>query len=242
MSKIVTSCGILKYKPQIIYVGIKQINKSVALENLKIVANVMNKSGLKWGPTLGTLLGIIRDNDFITWDEDIDLYIMEEDQERFLPMLFEFQKKGFDVIRFCRSGVLSIKRKGEYIDFYFMKNLGNGIRCAVGEVYLFEDYLTDTIQWDFKGCSLNVPRKYEEFLEFHYGDWRTPIKYADYEMTALRKMKTIISLYVKNHIPDFLFYPLFRQHHQPSLDRFKKKCESKGINIGNEVSLSAYKK
>lgn len=242
MSKIITKKGILHYTPQIVYVGIKQIDKAIALENLKIVADVMNQSGLNWGPVLGTLLGIVRENDFITWDEDIDLYIMEEDKEEFLPLLFEFQEKGFDVIRYWRSEIVSIKRNGEYIDFYFMKNLGKNIRCAVGEVFLFEEYLIDTIKWDFKGCQLNIPRKYEEFLEFHYGDWRTPVQYANYKMSILRKWMVIASLYIKNHLPDFLYYPLFRYHHQPSLDKFKAKCAAKGIHFGNEVSLKAYRK
>lgn len=242
MSKIITSKGPIYYTPQTVYVGIKPIDKEIALVNLKDVAEVMNKSGLNWGPVLGTLLGIVRENDFITWDEDIDLYVMEEDKEKFLPLLFEFKERGFDVIRFWRCGLVSIKRNGEYIDFYFMKDLGGGIRCAVGEAFMFEQYLVDTIKWDFKGCELNIPNKYDEFLTFHYGDWRTPVQWANYNMTTLRKWRTISLLWIKNHIPDFLYYPLFRRHHQPSLDKFRRKCASKGIILSDEVSLKAYRK
>lgn len=122
MARIETSKGFFHFIPQTVYLGIKQIDKDVAFENLKVVADIMNKTGLNWGPVLGSLLGIIRDNDFITWDEDIDLYILEEDKEQFLPLLFEFKAAGFDVIRYWRCGLISIKKNGEYIDFYFVLN------------------------------------------------------------------------------------------------------------------------
>lgn len=242
MAIIKTNKGILKFKPQIVYVGIKRIDKAIALENLKVVARIMNQSGLNWGPALGTLLGIIRENDFITWDEDIDLYIMDEDKEKFFPILFEFQKEGFDVIRYWRCGLVSIKRNGEYIDFYFMKDVGANVRCAVGEVFIFEKYLKDTIEWDFKGCKMNIPRNYEDILEFRYGDWRTPVQYADYEMTTWRKCKIISLLWIKNHMPDFLYYPLFRRHHQPALNKFLSKCKERNIELQGKVTLDYYKK
>ena len=84
MAVIKTSKGDFHFKPQIVYLGIKQIDKKIAFDNLKVVAEIMNKSDLKWGPVYGTLLGIIRDNDFITWDEDIDLFILEEDKASYI--------------------------------------------------------------------------------------------------------------------------------------------------------------
>lgn len=242
MARITTSKGVLTYRPRIIYPGINQIDKHIAFENLKVVAEIMNQSGLKWGPVLGTLLGIVRDNDFITWDEDIDLYVMEEDKENFLPLLFEFQNAGFDVIRNWRGGLVSIMRNGEYIDFYYMKDLGGRVRCAVGDAFIFEKYLTDTIPWDFKGVTLNVPREYDEFLTFHYGDWRTPVQWLDYEMNAFRRFKLKLLILIKNHLlPDCIYYPLFRKTHQARLDRFLAKCSRKGVVLDGKVSLDAYK-
>lgn len=242
MARIETSKGFFHFIPQTVYLGIKQIDKDVAFENLKVVADIMNKTGLNWGPVLGSLLGIIRDNDFITWDEDIDLYILEEDKEQFLPLLFEFKAAGFDVIRYWRCGLISIKKNGEYIDFYFVKKIADNIRCANGDVYFFEKYFQDTIVWDFKGIKFNIPREYEEFLEFRYGDWRTPVKYCDFNMSSCRKWKLIIMLYIKNHIPDFIYYPLFRRHHQQNLEKFKLKCAAKGIELPADLSLKNYHK
>ena len=242
MAIIHTAKGPFCFKPQIVYLGIKQIDKKIAFENLKVVAEIMNGHNLNWGPVLGTLLGIVRDNDFITWDEDIDLYVLEEDKEKFLTLLFKFQKAGFDVIRYWRCGLLSIKRNGEYIDFYFAKKIADNIRCTNGDVFYFEKYFQDTITWDFKGIKFNIPKDYEEYLEFRYGDWRTPVQYCDFNMSAYKKWKLIITLYIKNNIPDFLYYPLFRYHHQQHLDKFKSKCKTKGIALPSDLSLESYHK
>jgi len=31
------------------------------------------------------------------------------------------------------------------------------------------------IQWEFDGLSVNVPKKYDEYLSLKYGDWETPV-------------------------------------------------------------------
>jgi len=36
--------------------------------------------------------------------------------------------------------------------------------------------VTDLVDYDFKGITLKIPRDYDEFLTFQYGDWRTPVK------------------------------------------------------------------
>ena len=242
MAKIETSKGMLYFSPKTIYPGIKQIDKEIAFENLKMVAEIMNSSGLKWGPVYGSLLGIIRDNDFITWDEDIDLFILEEEKEKFLPLLFDFKALGFEVIRNWRCGLISIMRNGEYIDFYILKKIGDGVRSAIGVAYLFEKNVTDMISWDFKGIKLPIPRDYEEFLEFKYGDWKTPVQYMDYEMNSFMRWKTKTRLYIINHLPDFLYYPLFRRHHQKDLNKFINTCRQKGVVIPPTLTLDNFKK
>lgn len=242
MESIKTSKGIIRFKPITVYPGIKQIDKVKAFDNLKIVSKIMNNSGLKWGPVYGSLLGIIRDNDFITWDEDIDLFILEEDKEKFLPLLFDFKREGFEIIRNWRCGLISIIRNGEYIDFYILKKIGEGVRSAIGVAYLFEKNVTDMIMWDFKGLKLPIPRDYEEFLEFKYGDWKTPVQYMDYEMGPLKRLRTKLRLYIINNLPDFLYYPLFRRHHQKDLEKFVATCRRKGVVIPENLTLNNYKK
>lgn len=240
MASINTSKGVIHFKPQIVYLGIKQIDKKIAFENLAVVAKILDCSGLKWGPVYGTLLGIIRDNDFITWDEDIDLYILEEDKEKFLPLLFDLQKEGFEIIRNWRCGVISIRRCGEYIDFYFPKLIGKGVRCVTGDGFILDTYLRNTIMWDFQGLKLSIPRDYNSYLCMEYGDWKTPVKYANFELSFFKKWMIIIRLLIINHLPNSLYWPLFRKHHQKDLAKFKAKCQSLGVHIPSDLSLKRF--
>ena len=57
-------------------------------QSLKNIANVLNNSGLKWGVTFGTLLGLIRDKNPIEGDDDIDIVASVEDKSELLKMNF----------------------------------------------------------------------------------------------------------------------------------------------------------
>ncbi len=54
------------------------------LDMLKAVLAVINDHGLKYYALGGTLLGAVRHQGFIPWDDDIDIGIPREDYERFL--------------------------------------------------------------------------------------------------------------------------------------------------------------
>ena len=68
-----TDKGLYKYKFIPIYQGIKRIDKTIAKENLTILKKVCDDSDLPFILFYGTLLGAIREHDFITHDEDIDI-------------------------------------------------------------------------------------------------------------------------------------------------------------------------
>lgn len=237
MPKIKTSKGDIYFHRKFLYLGIKQIEKDIAFENLKLVAQVLNNLGIKWGPFLGTLLGIIRENDFITWDEDTDLYILEEDEDILKNALWELIPLGFEVIRYERRGLYSIMRKGEYIDFYIMHKITPELRHSGGSDYIFNKYLTTTIPWDFKGLPISVPKDYDEFLTFQYGDWKTPVQYADFNLGFIKRSYYRIKSQIKNNLPDSIYYFLLHRYHQKSFIRFKEKCLKKGIVLPNDIKL-----
>lgn len=237
MGKIRTSRGDLKFKSRILYLGIKQIDREQALENLKEVYSVISKTKLHWGPIFGTLLGIVRENNFIEWDEDIDLYIKEEEEELFKDTLWDLKALGFEIIRYERRGLYSIMKRGEYIDFYVLKKISPTLRHAGGWEFIFDKYITDTVIHDFKGIRFEIPREYDEFLTFHYGDWRTPVKWANYQMNPFQKFKAKAIFYIKNNIPDFMYYYLIDRYHRKDLEKFKQKCIKKGCPIEDGVKL-----
>lgn len=230
MARIRTSKGWFHYKRKFLFLGLKQIDKEISTANFKIFLSLMGKANIGITPAYGSLLGIIRDNDFISWDEDIDLYMLKEDEPKLIDMLFELRANGFELIRYERIGLYSFMREGEYIDIYVCSPAGAGLRVSGGELFFDEDF-TDQIDYDFKGITIKIPRNYERHLEFLYGDWKTPVKYTEYNPSTIQKLKFKAAIIAKNALPDFLFYPMMKRHHQGNYEGFFKKCEDRGIPI-----------
>lgn len=241
MKKIATPLGEITNHQKVLFLGSKRIDKNIALENLKVVARVMDKQGVKFGPIYGSLLGIIRDNDFITWDEDIDCYILKEEENNFLAALWLLEKEGFELVRYIRRGLYSIMRNGEYIDFYVLRSISPELRHMGGPDFVFEKYISDTITIDFKGVNLTIPRQYEEYLDLTYGDWRTPRQYLNFEDRGVRFVYHWMRMYIKdNLLPDFIYYRMLIRYHKKHLEEFKAKCKKRGLAIPEDLKLPPY--
>lgn len=231
MASIKTPRGRFYYKPVNIYLGIKQINRDKAFQNLKLLLAVLDRNGILISPALGTLLGIIRDNNFIEWDEDIDLFVLEEDKDKLLNAFWELKKHGFELVRVERAGLLySVMRNGEYIDFYIMQKLSPELRGSA-DIFMLERHLTDLVNWDFQGLTIKVPKDYEEFLELRYGNWRDPVKYANFEMTKWQIFKAKSINIIKSIIPISLKTKMLKKYHRKSYEKFLLRCELKGIKF-----------
>lgn len=230
MARKLTSHGWFHYKRKYLYLGIKQIDKDIALRNLRDFLSILHKADIIATAGFGSLLGIIRDNDFITWDEDIDLCILKEEEKKLEDALWSLRENGFELVRYERIGLYSFMREGEYIDIYVLQDIGGGIRnCGVD--FLFEEDFTDIIKHDFKGITVNIPRNYERHLEFLYGDWSTPVQYADFDMSAKDRFISKAKMRIKAILPDFIFYAMLRRHHMKDLEIFLQKCKDKGIKV-----------
>ncbi|MDE5846269.1 MAG: LicD family protein [Muribaculaceae bacterium] len=230
MAKKRTSKGSFHYKRKFLYLGIKRIDKEISSVNLRDFIAILEKGGVKTGPVFGSLLGIVRDNDFITWDEDIDLYLLKEQEDAFDDLLPVLKAEGFELIRYERRGLYSFMRNGEYMDVYVLEDVGGGIRHT-GSTFFFDKDFTDTVSLDFKGISVNIPKDIDRHLEFLYGDWKTPVQYADFELSTLSKLLLRMKVAFKNALPDCMYYPMLRRHHRKDFDAFVRKCEKKGIKL-----------
>lgn len=163
------------FEEQEFYLGMKKIDREVSRLNLILLKEILSKYNLKFGLIYGTLLGAIRENNFIEHDQDTDIYILKEDKQNFLKSLFELRDNGFELGR-ADEELFSLTRKGEYIDIYiFKKSLffyRKNARQYINKIH-FDGFdslpLFDT---DF-----NIPLEPIKFLEKHYGkNWKTPIK------------------------------------------------------------------
>ena len=229
--KIKTPVGNYFYKYIPIFLGIKPIDKVIAKENLLLLKKILNNNDVSFILAFGTLLGAVREHDFISHDEDIDLIMFKKDMPKFLSLLFILRKNGFEVVRYEPRGFLSIMRKGEYIDFYFFDDYPkNKALCYCCRDMYSKKRFEDTTEIEFLGDKFQVPRDYEKYLEFYYGsNWRTPIPYINYKMTAIQKAKLLITQYVKILLPVCVTEKIQKKSDKPFLEKWLKKIQQQGL-------------
>lgn len=227
MAIIKTPKGIIKFKQHNMYLGSKRIDKKIAGENLLVVDKIMNDNHVYWGLYAGSILGAVREHDFIDWDEDIDLYFLEEDLPKFLSALYDLTHSGFELLRYERRGLYSIRRKGEYIDFYMLRHIAEGLRSA-GETPMLEEDVFDTIYVSLRGGNYRIPRNYDRALTLGYGDWRTPVQYANYNLSKIQIFNSKFQQAIKRMLPNWLYQRLLYRHHKQKRETFLKKCYAAG--------------
>jgi hypothetical protein len=169
------------------------MDKQKATQNLIDAIDTLNDQGLTNFIIDGTLLGAIREGDFIAHDTDIDIGVMMEEwtidilAEVFKNMMY----KGFILYHsfgiFGKHFELAWYRDGIKVDFFFYYKVGDKIRFNAflnGGRTLPDDILTyeyDAINFNisntmvFNGLIVNVPFAPEQILIQKYGeDWKTP--------------------------------------------------------------------
>jgi phosphorylcholine metabolism protein LicD len=202
-------------------------------QQLVRIVELLNKHKIHYWLEGGTLLGLIRQGDVISYDDDIDVDIWAEDVDKLKPIIEELKseykvnkglkyapdstnlepKKGFPITihhyhrnkthAYCFMQAirpLHIKKWTVrwiiWIAPHLIYNLVakvNGtadpdlhplgkIKYFIGERVMFRFPLVlieETCLKSFNNLKARIPRKYEEYLTFRYGDWRIPNKNWD---------------------------------------------------------------
>jgi len=157
------------------------IKKEEYEKDLLDIKEILNKHDIEFWLIFGTLLGAIRDNDFLAWDDNINIAVYEED---FLPKIYDikesFIEKGF-IFRIIpkkigtKINLHRFKHKNSLEALFLDENYKNN-RYRLSNSFkhprkYFEEY--GTIK--FKGGIFRVPSPAEKYLSFLYKDWKTPI-------------------------------------------------------------------
>lgn len=199
--EIKTNNGIIPISDFDLNKMVKPINKKIAKSNLLDINKILNHNNVSFGLMYGTLLGAIRENDFIEHDEDTDLFVLEENKIRLLDSLIDLVKAGFSIGRYDEK-ILTIYRNNHYVDFYFFKKKYFFIRYCSPGLSVKRNFLEKTIDYMFLGDSFKVSKDYNKLLENLYGEnWRTPIK-NDISMNHHNYIK--FRNFIKSHFP-YLF-------------------------------------
>lgn len=162
------------------YETISAISQDEAKRLLQTVKRLFEAKGIKYCLGFGTLLGVVRDGQIISGDEDVDIIV--ESKESILNNLFYFADNGLSLCRFDNEFLFSFRANtNSYVDVYFRYPLPLciwkiwcvGLANRVMPRKLFQKY--DSIL--FFDDTYPIPHKPERLLKFWYGTtWRTPVR------------------------------------------------------------------
>ncbi len=170
-----TPRGLIPYTPEDLYYGKRKLDRVISKENLLLFKSVLDKHGIEFGIIYGTLLGALREQDFISHDEDTDVFIKNIHKNIFLNAIFDLLDAGFVVIR-KQGSLISISRYDDYIDIYFFKKTFRN-RWVCNNDSLSAHFLNDLTQIDFLGVTFLTVSDPEEFMYEIYGsNWKIPIE------------------------------------------------------------------
>ena len=240
MTRIKTSKGYLEYKNHLLNFGSKVLNPEKMLENLHILSLYLAKIDINWGPAFGTLIGIVRNEEFQPWKPVFDIYILKEDEERFKDILWLLLEADFEVVRYERRGRCYLVRNGEYIKVFVLTKVCSDVRHTGSSDFIHEKYIQNTVKWYFKGIQLNVPAEVDEYLEFQYGkDWTTPKQTVIYSNNLFVRYRYWMKTWIQDHLPDDLYYKWILNHRKKDFKKFKMQCVKAGIPLPLNVQLAS---
>lgn len=238
MARIKTSKGYLEYNNQILYFGDKVMNTDKMWENLQILSVYLDKIDINWGPAFGTLIGIVRNEDFQPWKPVFDIYILKEDEERFKDILWSLIEVGFKLARYERRGRYYLERDGEFFKIFVLQKISTEVRHTGSTDFIHEKYIQNTVKWDFKGIDLNVPQEVDEYFTFQYGDWTVPKQTVWYKKSTLARWYQNFKFWIMDHVSDSLYYYYTFIRRQRDFKVFKEKCNKAGILLSENVQLA----
>lgn len=184
-------------------------HKSEAIRLLKTTIDILDSYGITHMLISGTLLGYVRNNDFIPWDDDIDILVDETiydllpDIDKSHPEIniFWIKNEKYNCIKFCFSDGLEItndnvskwRKNGLSSDRYcwpfidlFVYEMGPGLHCC--SVEYKDDLLGDNPIKIFNPLSGDCREPYRFFsdseISFFHNDWDKkqffPLKKVDF--------------------------------------------------------------
>jgi hypothetical protein len=164
--------------------------------NLLEVKEVLDSVGLKFWLTNGTALAAYRDQDWIPWDDDVDLDVMMEDflpkhdaiKELLIDRGFVVRSKNIDNPKIAKVAVFrsenplsgqKLALRPLYLDPSYEDNKYRLRQDYKYPKMFYENENASTIE--FMGETFNIPSPPEKFIEYAYGkNWNVPNK-SDHE-------------------------------------------------------------
>jgi len=170
-----------------------------AIKLLEKVTGIMEANDIDYILDYGTLLGIVREGRLLPWDTDIDISLTEDQVDKFLKIRWKIWFAGYrtavrhfkhDVGPYKKGDIRILKvemrhflffKKHDIMDIFVKRAINNQYCYVVGVNHCvlkssprhFQDNKTHI---NFNGKNYPVPKDYENYLTYVYGNWRQPVK------------------------------------------------------------------
>ena len=149
----------------------EKIHKELSLRALSSIISVLNANGFQPFLVSGTLLGVIRDGDFIPYDNDLDIGLFGlENYEKIRKIV---SSSGlFTVLPNRSRKTLRVRHiNGTPIDIFFHWRSGGRVWHGGVKVdwWNTEFELTTSV---FRGLPILIPKDTNKYLTENYGQWK----------------------------------------------------------------------
>ncbi len=154
------------------------MKKEDAVYLLNTLKKVFEENGIQLILAYGTLLGAIREHDFIGHDNDMDTMIWRKDMQKGLDLAPELAKYGIKLECYVLPWIFTYSYNGVTCDIDVINEPIHPLNkryCLIESQYIQRSFFEQTEQYEFQGEMHTVPAHPEVLLEYHYGKkWRIP--------------------------------------------------------------------
>ncbi|MFB0517315.1 MAG: LicD family protein [Candidatus Neomarinimicrobiota bacterium] len=175
-------------------------NLTVALKMLKEITTILEKKNIWYCLDGGTLLGIVRENRLLPWDNDLDTFVTKDEYKKVASLTWKFRLRGYwvavrrhkqDMPPFRKGDPRAVKiRNRRYRLFAGPVCLDIFIKYREGDNYCWREggreknvkksvpahFFSKVVQREFDGKKYWIPAAYDEYLTYRYKNWRKPVK------------------------------------------------------------------
>lgn len=173
---------------------------------------IMTNNGIKYWADGGTLLGAVRHNGIIPWDDDLDAGLLQKDIKKFLSLEKKFNKCGYSICKvWFGYKIFYTNRKpinvdGEdvcysfpFIDILPYKQFPDGkyrlsLKAARDEwpkeVWDKED-LFPLGEYEFGSYNILGPNNYNNYFNKYYGNDWNEIAYREYDHEKEEQVESV---------------------------------------------------
>lgn len=166
-------------------------------QGLSELCSILDSFEIEYYLSGGTLLGIIREGDFIKWDWDVEVAVKSEEIiSRYDELLIVFKQKDFNLhSKNTRNSnfklnLLKYDTRYEILGYYYEDGFRKRMRSKMPA-----NFFTPGCIKTLRGVSYQVLNPPIDYLDYNYGDWQTPLKTknrADYTTSSSRNRPDLL--------------------------------------------------